>query len=125
MVVFDACAIIAYLQDEVGASVIETALLEGDCFIHAINICEVYCDWLKRGHNRESFDEVLEDLRDSGVAIIEDMHEDLWKQAAEIKARYRRCSFADCLALATTIKLNAILYSSDHRKALDCFCRIT
>ena len=41
--VLDACAIIAYLRDEEGADVVESALLGDDaCVAHAVNVCEVY-----------------------------------------------------------------------------------
>ena len=40
--VLDACAIIAYLRDEEGADVVESALLgDNACVAHAVNVCEV------------------------------------------------------------------------------------
>lgn len=49
IVVLDACAIIAFLRNEAGADIIEELLLEpnNDCFVHAINLCEVYYDFLR------------------------------------------------------------------------------
>lgn len=42
-IVLDACAIIAYLRDEPGASEVADVLLnpEYQCFAHSINLCEV------------------------------------------------------------------------------------
>jgi PIN domain nuclease of toxin-antitoxin system len=45
-VVLDACAIIAFLRDEEGPEVVESALLEDACVAHTINLCEVYKDCL-------------------------------------------------------------------------------
>lgn len=47
-IVLDACAIIAFLRDEEGADVVESALLGSECVIHAVNLCEVYKDCLVR-----------------------------------------------------------------------------
>ena len=52
--VLDACAIIAYLRDEEGADVVESVLLGNNaCVAHAVNVCEVYYDCLRRGGNAE------------------------------------------------------------------------
>lgn len=42
--VFDACALIALLDDEPGAEVVETLLAEENrrCLVHILNVCEVY-----------------------------------------------------------------------------------
>ena len=45
--VFDACALIAYLNDEVGAKVVEDLLAlamqeRAQCFVAAGNVCELF-----------------------------------------------------------------------------------
>jgi PIN domain nuclease of toxin-antitoxin system len=45
--VLDACAIIALLRNEAGAEITEQLLLEQTCIAHAVNLCEVYYDFLK------------------------------------------------------------------------------
>jgi uncharacterized protein with PIN domain len=42
--VLDACAMVAYLNGEVGGDAVEGALLDMDsqCLAHAINLCEVF-----------------------------------------------------------------------------------
>ncbi len=42
--VLEASAMIVFLNDETGAAVIESHLLDADsvCYSHAINLCEVY-----------------------------------------------------------------------------------
>jgi uncharacterized protein with PIN domain len=44
--VFDASALIAFLRDEPGAEVVESALsVPEKCYAHALNLCEVYYDF--------------------------------------------------------------------------------
>jgi PIN domain nuclease of toxin-antitoxin system len=45
--VLDACAIIALLRNEAGAEITDRLLLEQTCMAHAVNLCEVYYDFLK------------------------------------------------------------------------------
>lgn len=113
-VVLDACAIIAYLRDEPGAEVVEEALLNESCFAHALNLCEVYKDCLFRGESTQRADELLNDLAAVGLATREDMDEQFWKHVAVLKEQIRRIPYADCFALATTKRLQAVLFSSDH-----------
>jgi len=115
-VILDACAVIAYLRDEEGADVVESALIAEECFIHAINMCEVYKDCLSRGENRIEADQLVEALYSTGLVVREDMDATLWKEAAEFKATIRRISYADCIALSITNRLSGILYSSDRHE---------
>jgi PIN domain nuclease of toxin-antitoxin system len=116
MVILDACAVIAYLRDEEGADVVESALISEKCFIHAINMCEVYKDCLSRGENRKDADLLLEDLYLTGLVVREDMDAAIWKESAEFKATIRRISYADCLALSITKRLCGTLYTSDRHE---------
>lgn len=62
-VVLDACAVIAYERDEPEADVVETYLIEDHtCWIHAINLCEVYYDFL-RVVEEAAAEQVLSDLK--------------------------------------------------------------
>jgi PIN domain nuclease of toxin-antitoxin system len=47
--VFDACAMIAYLRGEPGTDVVREILHDpaNHCFAHAINLCEVYYDFVR------------------------------------------------------------------------------
>jgi predicted nucleic acid-binding protein len=114
--VLDACAIIAYLRDEEGAEVVESVLLgDSDCVAHAVNVCEVYYDCLRRDGEAQA-DELLEDLASIGLITREDMDVSLWKTAGGYKAAIARVSLADCFAMALTQRLNAELMTSDHRE---------
>ena len=44
--VIDACAPIAFLRDEPGAEAVQNILnLPQTCYVHALNLCEVYYDF--------------------------------------------------------------------------------
>ncbi len=49
--VLDACAMIAYLRNEVGRDVVEAVLIDssGLCMAHAINLCEVFYEFHRAG----------------------------------------------------------------------------
>ncbi|MBI2844396.1 MAG: PIN domain-containing protein [Armatimonadetes bacterium] len=49
--VFDANALIAYLSNEEGADVTEGLLMDRGnvCFVHALNLCEVYYEARRAG----------------------------------------------------------------------------
>lgn len=114
--VLDACAIIAYLRDEEGADAVEAVLIDdNDCVVHAINLCEVYYDCVRRDGIARA-DTLIEDLVSSGLVTRDDMDTRLWKSAASFKADLARVSLADCFAMALTHRLNAELVTSDHRE---------
>jgi len=71
--VFDACAVVALLQAEVGASVV-SGLLEDNqrCLVHAINACEIYYDLFRRD-GEEIADGVREVLEGYGFEIVENL----------------------------------------------------
>lgn len=113
--VLDACAIIAYLRDEDGAELVESILNEEFCLIHAINLCEVYYDCVKRD-TQERADEMLKELASIGLVSREDLDQLLWKTAGRLKAEIGRISLADCFAIALSRRMNAELITSDHHE---------
>ena len=74
--IFDANALIAYLEDEVGGMRVEALLYDPDntCFVHSLNLCEVYYG-ARRGHGEMAAQESLRVLREAGLAIRDDMDE--------------------------------------------------
>jgi PIN domain nuclease of toxin-antitoxin system len=114
--VLDACAIIAFLRGEDGADIVEAALVDGNCLVHAVNLCEVYKDCLVRGENNLDADKLLSDLYSTGLQCREDMDAEFWKFAAHLKAKYRKISLADCYALSLTSRIGGQLLSSDHHE---------
>jgi uncharacterized protein with PIN domain len=115
--VFDACALIALLEDEPGAQSVEDLLQESAhrCLVHAINVCEVYYDLCRRGDTEDA--ETLESLLTGyGLEIVDTLSPDLWRIAGKIKAHWRRVSLADCFALALAIQEKGTLVTSDHHE---------
>lgn len=115
--VFDACALIAILEDEPGAEVVEELLQEpaNRCFIHAVNACEVYYDLCRRGNPQDA--DTLETLfAEYGLELFEALPSDLWRIAGRLKAEWRRVSLADCFALALAIREKGTLVTSDHHE---------
>jgi uncharacterized protein with PIN domain len=114
--VFDACAVIALLDDEPGAEAVE-ALLEAEnrCLIHFLNVCEVYYHVYRRaGKERAAKLEVI--LRSYGFELVDALLPVLWQEASELKAEWRRVSLADCFALALAVREKATLVTSDRHE---------
>src|ERR1035437_5046760 len=114
--VLDACAIIALIKNEEGALVVRQALEDANnfCFVHAVNLCEVYYDCLRCYGNVPS-DTLLVKLVEAGVITRNDMDVDLWKAAGSLKAR-GRISLADCFAVALAEREDAVLLTSDRHE---------
>jgi PIN domain nuclease of toxin-antitoxin system len=115
--ILDACAMIAFLKDEPGAEAVHAILRDpsSNCFAHSVNLCEVYCNFL-RTNNRPAARHALRDLTRIGVRTRRDMGKDLWLRVGELKHTVRKISLADCFALALAEKLDADVVTSDHQE---------
>ena len=114
--ILDACAIISLIKNEDGAIIVRKAL-EADnniCFVHAVNLCEVYYDCL-RCYGKEPAELLVTNLIEAGIVVRSDMDMDFWKSAGVLKAR-GRISLADCFAIALAEREDAILLTSDHHE---------
>lgn len=114
--VMDACSMIAYLRGESGSEVIVSILMkeENRCIAHAINLCEVYYDFI-RAQNEETARGAIADLQATGIITTEDMDSSFWQEAGKFKAK-GKISLADCFAIALSIRENATLLTSDHHE---------
>jgi PIN domain nuclease of toxin-antitoxin system len=114
--VFDACALIAYLRDETGAEVVESLLLSSrnTCLVHAINLCEVYYDFL-RAADKATAQSAISDLMATGLIRREDIDSAFCQEVGKLKANHR-LSLADCFAIALSNRMQAELVSSDHHE---------
>jgi PIN domain nuclease of toxin-antitoxin system len=115
--VLDACAMIAWLRDEPGAEIVDRAVrdVNSQCIAHAINLCEVYYDAVRRA-DEEHGKAVLSDLQ--AVSIIErnDFDQAFWQEAGRLKAVHRKVSLADCCAITLTNRVGGTLLTSDHHE---------
>jgi len=113
-IVLDACALIAFLRDEPGAEVVESLFSEtnNSCMAHAINLCEVYYDFLRAKDEKTAL-EALADLESVGLVTREEMNSSFWQEAGKYKVKLK-VSLADCFAIALARLENALIVTSDH-----------
>ncbi len=114
--ILDACAAIAYLRDEAGAETIDNILsLEPpSCYIHAINLCEVYYDFL-RASGEKVASASIEDLRSVGLIIRNEMDEAFWRQAGHYKVTFRM-SLADAFLASLAERFDAEIVTCDRKE---------
>jgi len=113
---FDACALIAFLNDEAGADTVAGLLTQkGDTtdhvFITCVQALEVYYDriYVK---GREYADTFLENLYSSTVVVLHDISRDVIREAGRFKTSYSM-SLADAIVCATAKSLGATLVTKD------------
>lgn len=117
--ILDACAIIAFLNNEEGAEKVESLFLKsiaGECeiYVHAINLYEVYYDFL-RNTCRETDGKFWNDMTKFPFTIIFNLDFDILKIAAKFKINYR-ISLADSFVLALAKTENGQVVTSDHHE---------
>ena len=116
--VLDACALIAYLNDEAGAESIEELLTlarkeQAQIYVAAVNVYELYYDCLKR--DAATAQQLLEDVYGLPLTVIESLDRPAMQKAGGFKVAYR-ISLADSIALGLAQQLGARLVSSDHHE---------
>ncbi len=116
--IFDACALIAYLNDESGADKVESLLDQarrGRVQLHmvSVNIYEVFYDCLKR--NEATAGDLVSDLYDLPITVVETLDRSLMRAAGWFKVTYH-ISLADSIALGLAQELHARLVSTDHHE---------
>ena len=114
--VLDACAMLAYLSGEKGAEVVQALLADSAevCYAHAVNLCEVYYDLLRRSDERIAR-EAVADLLADGIIERRDLSGRFWRAVGAHKAR-GRISLTDCFCIALAQGLSADLVTSDRRE---------
>jgi predicted nucleic acid-binding protein len=115
--VLDACALIAFLNDEEGADSIEELLdksVAGDVSLSMsiINLFEVYYSEL-RDKDAEVARVVLDMARHYSIHIVNTISEGVFHEAARLKAKYK-ISVGDSIGLATAAELGGQFVSSNH-----------
>jgi len=115
--VLDSSAMIALANNEPGASVVAELLKDQqhECCAHAINLCEVYYDAIRRSSELQASN-IITEL--AGLGVIErcDFDTVFWQHVGRLKALHRRVSLADCCALALTLRIGGQLVTSDHHE---------
>ncbi len=116
-IILDACAVIAFFRDEEGSEIVENFLVDSEhiCYIHAINLCEVYYNFI-RSNDPNYANQMVNELHQAGVILKSNLGKSFWKLVGQHKATLIRISLADCFALALTQNLNGTLITSDHHE---------
>jgi len=117
--IIDACALLAFLNDEEGADKIETLLNQSatsdvSVSMSIINLLEVYYGEL-RDKGADIAQIVLDIVQHYSIKIMNTVSERVFREAARLKAAYKM-SIADCIGLATAIELSGQFVSSDHHE---------
>lgn len=118
--VLDASALIAFLTAEEGSALVARLLDQAEqeqvkLYLAAINLFEVYYDFLKRGVDQTQAKEFLDALYSLPISIA-DKFDRVWlEQAAQFKVTYK-ISVADALGLALAQQLQAFLVTADHHE---------
>jgi len=117
--VLDACAVIAFLNDEDGAHEVEQLLSQGDrapgtIFIHEINLLEIYYG-VYRDESKELAEQTYVKVVNLPIRIIKGLRNNVFKEAGRLKALYR-ISLADSIALAEARIRRIPLVTCDHHE---------
>ncbi|HET6400888.1 MAG TPA: PIN domain-containing protein [Candidatus Kapabacteria bacterium] len=113
--VLDANSSIAFFDGEGGGIAISDLLLTPRAILslHAINACEVYYHF-ERKNGVEVANRVLTDILSYGIEIVDEIDPKTWKEAAHLKARYKRLFLADAIGVAYAKKIRGVFVTSDH-----------
>ena len=117
--VVDACALLAFLNDESGANMFDALLQQvkiGECtlFMHTLNVLEIYYG-VFREDGQAKAEDVLAKILALPMTIVENLSEAVFKEAGRLKAVYR-VSLADAIALAEAKTRHTHLVTSDHHE---------
>jgi len=115
----DACAMIAYLNDEEGADKIEELLWQSDrgsghLFMHEVNLLEVYYG-VYREEGEKLAEETFERITNLPIEVVVGLREGVLKEAGRLKAIYK-VSLADSIALAEAKVKRLALVTCDHHE---------
>jgi PIN domain nuclease of toxin-antitoxin system len=117
--ILDACALLAFLNDEEGADEIEDFLEQSatgnvSVSMSIVNLLEVYYGEL-RDKGSDIAQIVLDMVQHYSIKIVDTISEQVFQEAARLKAAYR-ISLADCIGIATALELSGQFVTSDHHE---------
>ncbi len=113
--VLDSYAMIAYFEDEAGADRVAQVLRElikgqAKGFMSVVNWGELYYNTMREQGVSEA-DKVILQLDKFPIQIV-DVNKELTYEAAKLKGEFR-IAYADCFAVALSVKLSAALVTGD------------
>lgn len=113
--VFDSYAVLAFLEDETGAGLVEKTLREvmnqkAEGFLCIVNWGEIYYT-VMREQGEEVAEEIADLLANYPLQLV-DVDQSLTKTAAQFKGRYK-IAYADCFAAAVARRQKAVVLTGD------------
>jgi len=115
--VFDACAVIAYLNQEHGSDVVKRLLLQADCerLMAMVNVYEICYDAARQKGIDQAMHVYQQKIQPLPVQLVHTIDEAMLRQAIYFKTTYA-VSVADALALGLAKSKQAILVTADHHE---------
>ena len=114
--VLDACALIAFLNDEKGADVVAGLFSRRQTvFMSALNVFEVCYDAARATGNDDVGTVLFQDIRTLLLILVEQIDAPLISSAIKFKTRHRM-SVADAIALGLANIRGAALVTADHHE---------
>lgn len=112
----DSSALIALLQKESGKEIVESIFSDpnNQCYMHAINLCEVYYDYIRRS-DISTARKIIQEASEL-LTVRNDIDRDFWQEAGEYKANLRRISLADCLCITLANRIGGTVVTTDHHE---------
>ncbi len=116
---FDACALIAFLNDEEGADLVEKLLCEASVqgvglLINKVNVLEIYYG-VYRDDGFEEAKNVLAKIENLPIKIIDTLTDEVFYEAGKLKAT-NRIALADAIAIAEANVRDIELVTCDHHE---------
>jgi len=116
--VLDACALIALVKNEKGASIVADVYKNANngsmrLYMNRINLLEVYYGFY-RDKGKEYALGIMKQVEASSV-LISEFDRDILLEAGRLKATYK-FSLADSIVIAQTILLKGSILTSDHHE---------
>ena len=112
----DASALLAFLKQEPGYSVVASLLADnrGQCYAHAVNLLEVRIWELRNSGDEARADMAFADLQQAGVIVREDIEDGFCRSVSQLKKRFPQASLGDCFCMALAQRLGGAVITSDH-----------
>ena len=93
--VLDACAVIAFFNDEDGADKVEQLLWQGDrppnrLFMHEINLLEIFYG-VYRDESKELAEQAYVKVLNLPIKVVKGLTKTVFKEAGRLKAIYHCC----------------------------------
>ncbi len=117
--IFDACALIAFMNDEDGSEIVELRLekaMREECkiFMNKINLFEIYYG-LYREEGLEKAEEAHKRILLLPITIIDAFDDNVFQIAGRIKATYK-LSLADSIVIGEAAAKGGTVVTSDHHE---------